>query len=106
MRLRDGTGPNNGRVEVYVQGTWGTVCDDIWDKMDADVVCNTLGFNGAIEALSGLDTTSGSEEMPILFDDVECRGDETGIEYCNHAGIAKENCGHTEDAGVRCQPCE
>ena len=44
IRLRNGD-RNNGRVEVCLDGHWGTVCDDGWDSNDATTVCRQLGYN-------------------------------------------------------------
>jgi len=49
-----GHNSSEGRVEIYYDGQWGTVCDNQWDINDATVVCNSLGFPGAASAPKGV----------------------------------------------------
>jgi hypothetical protein len=44
VRLINGTGHNNGRAEIKVNDTWGTICDSNFDLRDAEVFCNMLGL--------------------------------------------------------------
>ena len=46
-RLRDGRTPVEGRVEIYIEGKWGTIVDSHWDLQDANVVCQQLGLSRA-----------------------------------------------------------
>ena len=37
----------SGRLEVYMNGRWNTVCDNGFTNTSADVVCQQLGFSAA-----------------------------------------------------------
>ena len=38
----------SGRLEIFLQGQWGTVCDDDFERTEAAVACRQLGFTSAI----------------------------------------------------------
>ena len=93
-----GTSPLEGRVEVYYNNTWGTVCDDFWTVEDAQVICRQLDFSGTSVGFSNAYFGASSSNQPIWLDDVNCLGTETNVGQCL-SGI--QNCLHLEDAGVR-----
>ena len=45
IRVVNGPSELQGRVEVCVDGVWGTVCDDLWGVEEAGVACRQLGFS-------------------------------------------------------------
>ncbi|KAF3834265.1 hypothetical protein F7725_025469 [Dissostichus mawsoni] len=95
VRLAGGSGRCAGRVELWRNGEWGTVCDDQWDLRDADVVCAQLGCGYALRRL--LPPGRG----PVHRDELNCTGREESLWDCP-ASQEESDCGHKEDAGVVC----
>ncbi|CAL1586342.1 unnamed protein product [Knipowitschia caucasica] len=100
LRLANGTDRCSGRVEMYHDGEWGTVCDDEWDIREAEVVCRAMDCGTAQMAMSS--AFFGEGDGTIWLDDLDCAGNESSLVHCQHPLFAENNCGHAEDAGVIC----
>ena len=85
-------------MEVFHEGTWGTVCDNIWDASDAEVACRQLGYAGVTTAHKYYGEGSGD----IWLSDVHCRGSENSLDECIHSGWGSHDCSHSSDVGIRC----
>ncbi|XP_072167399.1 scavenger receptor cysteine-rich domain superfamily protein-like [Diadema setosum] len=106
IRLVDGSEDSEGRVEIFHNSVWGTVCDDAWGMNDARVVCRQLGYEEAEEATSSARFGGGEDDQPIFMDNVDCTGSEVELADCDFWGWGDHNCQHSEDAGVRCSDPE
>ncbi|XP_053544114.1 scavenger receptor cysteine-rich type 1 protein M130-like [Ictalurus punctatus] len=97
LRLSGGEGSCSGRLEVYHNATWGSVCDDQWNIRNAQVVCRQLGCGSALSA--DRNVSSGPGEGTIWLNRVKCRGDEIHLWDCHHSLKKHTDC---SPAGVTC----
>ncbi|XP_042647304.1 scavenger receptor cysteine-rich domain-containing group B protein [Tyto alba] len=100
IRLANGPSRCQGRVEILYNGSWGTVCDDDWDIVDANVVCRQLGCGHAVALPAAM--TFGQGSGPIFLDNVDCKGWEAALSECWSHGWGVHNCYHYEDVAVVC----
>ena len=99
----DDSTSNNGRLEIYYQGVWGSVCYDDWDYYDAQVACRQLGYS--TEGATAYSENQGSTQVHL--GGVYCEGYESRLDQCSHSGWDDHTCEYTysHDAAVSC-PCE
>ncbi|KAI4873075.1 hypothetical protein NFI96_026671, partial [Prochilodus magdalenae] len=100
LRLSDGDGSCSGRLEVYHNAEWGSVCDDLWGKKDAEVVCRQLGC-GPVLSVDG-SSVFGAGNGTIWLSRVRCRGNEIHLWDCPHSLRNHTDCSHRQHAGVTC----
>ena len=126
VRLVGGATITEGRLEICINGHWGTVCNDGFDVNAAVVVCRQLGVNESGESmlitnftklLSNIGTDiftaltmqsnvffgGGASFQQIHLDELRCSGAEATLLNCTHRGIGVHNCAHYEDVGIICK---
>ncbi|CAC5402552.1 Neurotrypsin [Mytilus coruscus] len=97
INLFGGKHENEGRLEIFLNNAWGTVCDDYFEDIDAEVVCRQLGlWGGIVIPASAVDNGYDS----IWLDDVQCKGTENRLTNCSYRDSPR--CNHGEDIGVKC----
>ena len=101
VRLVGGDTTLEGRVEVFLLGQWGTVCDSNWDFVDAIVVCRQLGNQQAVEAPRYAAFGAGSG--PSWYYGMYCTGTEQNLTECSKSiSNTGSACPHSRDAGAVC----
>uniref|UniRef100_A0A3B4CA36 SRCR domain-containing protein n=1 Tax=Pygocentrus nattereri TaxID=42514 RepID=A0A3B4CA36_PYGNA len=101
LRLRGGEGSCSGRLEVFHNAKWGSVCADLWDIRDAQVICRQLGCGPVLSADGS--AVFGAGEEPIWLNRVKCRGNEIHLWDCPHSLKEHTDCSHKQHAGVICE---
>lgn len=120
MRLAGGGKPYRGRLEIFVRGSWGTVCDDGFGANEAVVACRQLGYDGSTSYSAKYPSGTGQ----IWMDDVNCADKKkraldgektkgtsrladckkryTSSPFCQGGHWGDHNCNHNEDVGIIC----
>ena len=111
LRLRGGPSHNEGRLEIFHDDEWGTVCDDFFGRRDAKVACKQMDYTGAAAFLTDVAVAPGRQ---FWLDDVNCVGDEAKLTECFYNSNVRNsssrtspqwgfaNCIPSEQVGVRC----
>ncbi|XP_041065192.1 deleted in malignant brain tumors 1 protein-like [Carcharodon carcharias] len=103
LRLSDGGSRCAGRVEIFHNDTWGSLCDDSWDSTDANVVCKQLDCGNALDV--PLPDSSGPGAGPVWLDEINCSGKESHLWECwpdRNIQWGNHDCSHKEDVKVMC----
>ncbi|XP_052763290.1 deleted in malignant brain tumors 1 protein-like [Mya arenaria] len=105
-----GKASSTGRVEVFYMGKWGTICDDLFDNQDSQVLCAMMGYSIGRVNKSSYNNFYGDGNTVI--DDLECAGVETDISQCKSREWGTHNCIRQENVFIDCDfqenvdPCE
>jgi len=86
-------------VEVFHNGTWGTICEQGFGFHEANTVCKQLNYGAAIK----VDTSVLPGDGPVWLSHVRCSGWETAIDFCTDVNFGPHSCyQNREQVGVKC----
>ena len=88
-----------GIVVILYNGSWGMICDDLWDKEDAQVFCRQLGYE---TGYTRSENSGYGESLQFILDRVQCQGDEVELGLCSHGVWGVSSCLRSEAAQVNC----
>ena len=104
FRLMDGSRKSEGRVEVFHDGRWGTVCHRGWFFSEAGMVCRSMGFQGAKSFSTFAHYGQGTGN--IWLSGVNCPVGSISLCNCTHESWGENGCTHVHDAGADCTDCQ
>uniref|UniRef100_A0A8C1ZJQ0 SRCR domain-containing protein n=1 Tax=Cyprinus carpio TaxID=7962 RepID=A0A8C1ZJQ0_CYPCA len=94
----------SGRLEIYHNQTWMSVCDAAFDQQDAEVVCRELDCGAPVQVLGAAAFGKGSAQMRTQ--EIQCRGNESHIHLCPTSTLHENTCSHDNDVGgTVCDAC-
>lgn len=87
-------------MEILNNGTWGTICDDHFDLINANVICKELGYAGAVNKKVVTDTEAHSQTK-VIINELHCDPDDY-FWQCSHHNFGQPICDHSEDVKISC----
>lgn len=96
LRLTNGTTPCSGRLEIWHNGTWGTVCRKGWGLEEEEVVCRHLGCGFGGGKMQHSFTALSTSSTTVWH--VDCSGTESSLWHCD----LKQDCRFRRDAELAC----
>ncbi|XP_006813258.1 MAM and LDL-receptor class A domain-containing protein 1-like, partial [Saccoglossus kowalevskii] len=104
IRLIDSNSLNEGRIEIFHDNVWGTICgyNETWqDETDGLVVCRQLGYQSAAAS----PPLPADDSVPVHLDNIRCEGTEELLTDCRNNGwnVSHLYCSfHLDDVTVKC----
>ncbi|XP_019856293.1 PREDICTED: neurotrypsin-like [Amphimedon queenslandica] len=105
IRVQGSDYSNFGRLEVYCNGQWGTVCEDTFTEIDARVACRQLGYS-TVQSFEGSGNhLYGPSSQPVWLNDVRCHSSHKCISYCQICPRSSRNhyCNYNEVVILGCE---
>ncbi|XP_018427288.1 PREDICTED: deleted in malignant brain tumors 1 protein-like [Nanorana parkeri] len=101
LRLVGGARECQGRLEVFYNGSWGSVCSNLMSSHAVSVICQQLncGTSGQLEN----PFTYGSGGAPYWLDLIDCRSRDGSLGECPSAPWGENECGAGEVAQITCE---
>lgn len=101
VRIRGGANHLEGRVEVFYDGKWGTVCAEGWGIEEAMTVCRQLNLGYASEAVT--EQNFSRTDLEVIMSGVQCHINDISIYHCEHDEWKNTTCSDKKkSAGVVC----
>ena len=101
IRLADGDVPNAGRLEIYHDNSWGSVCRDEFDNIDGTVACQQLGYTGLRAYYTSNQTIHGTGM--IWLDNINCSSSHVRLSQCQSRGWGVTDCHRGNDISLVCE---
>lgn len=89
-----------GWLEVFYNGTWGSVCDSPMEAMTLSTICRHFGCGDSGTLSSSVDFREGSR--PKWVDGIQCRKTDMSLWQCPSDPWKNSSCSSKEEAYIMC----